>query len=182
MRRRGGAGPSTSAASPEVLPAWHNLKVTACAPQNPVPDAIPKLVYGCPNTSQRRPIEVPIAGAGSVIQSMLLSTHFCRCPVAKSSGFLCPECRVLPAALLLSLILKTAVRVVKLPSYLQGAKRLGAELRYLSKQIANGYITQIKDITLVGDDISKWQFKVLNFDNDVLGACVRVLNNPPSYH
>lgn len=39
----------------------------------------------------------------------------------------------------------------------QGAKRLQAEFKYLTNQIAAGKITQIHDVTPVDDNIFKWQ-------------------------
>lgn len=41
----------------------------------------------------------------------------------------------------------------------QGAKRLQAEFKYLTKQIAAGKVTQIHDVTFVNDNIFKWQVR-----------------------
>lgn len=43
------------------------------------------------------------------------------------------------------------------PCAVQGAKRLQAEFKYLTKQIAAGTITQMHDLTPVADNIFKWQ-------------------------
>lgn len=53
---------------------------------------------------------------------------------------------------------------------LQGAKRLQAELKYMHKQTGEGMMPQISDITTVGDNLSKWQFKVKAFDTDCQGT------------
>lgn len=44
---------------------------------------------------------------------------------------------------------------VRIP--VQGAKRLQAEFKYLTKQIAAGTVTQMHDLTPVADNIFKWQ-------------------------
>lgn len=51
---------------------------------------------------------------------------------------------------------------------MQGAKRLQAEFKYLTKQIAAGKVTQIHNVAPVGDNIFKWQ---------VLHFCVIVINS-----
>lgn len=54
---------------------------------------------------------------------------------------------------------------------LQGSKRLQAELRYMHRQVAKGLSPQISNITTVGDDLSKWRFKVKSFDTDCQAGC-----------
>ena len=43
----------------------------------------------------------------------------------------------------------------------QGAKRLQAEFKYLTKQIAAGTVTQMHDLTPVTDNVFKWQARHL---------------------
>lgn len=53
----------------------------------------------------------------------------------------------------------------------EGAKRLQAELKYMHKQTAEGLVPHISDIMTVGDDLSKWRFKVKAFDTDCQAGC-----------
>ena len=43
-------------------------------------------------------------------------------------------------------------------------------LQYLTKKIKRGEWPQLKDLTIVGDDMTKWRFKLCNFDSDLEGG------------
>lgn len=43
-------------------------------------------------------------------------------------------------------------------------------LQYLTKKIKHGEWPQVKDLTIVGDDMTKWRFKLCNFDSDLEGG------------
>lgn len=43
-------------------------------------------------------------------------------------------------------------------------------LQYLTNKINNGEWPQVKDLTIVGDDMTRWRFKLCNFDNDMEGG------------
>ena len=43
-------------------------------------------------------------------------------------------------------------------------------LQYLTNKVNKGEWPQMKDLTIVGDDINRWRFKLYNFDNDMEGG------------
>ena len=43
-------------------------------------------------------------------------------------------------------------------------------LQYLTNKVNKGEWPQIKDLTIVGDDVNRWRFKLYNFDNDMEGG------------
>lgn len=53
---------------------------------------------------------------------------------------------------------------------MRGVKRVTSEFKYLSNKIKRGEWPQVKDLTVVGDDMSRWRFKLCNFDNDMEGG------------
>ncbi|GMH34444.1 hypothetical protein BSKO_02278 [Bryopsis sp. KO-2023] len=53
---------------------------------------------------------------------------------------------------------------------LNGTKRIIAEYTYIYKLIEDGHSPHLSDLTLVGDNILTWQFKVKNFDEDIPGG------------
>lgn len=50
------------------------------------------------------------------------------------------------------------------------ASNMVAFLQYLNTKISNGEWPQVKDLTIVGDDMTRWRFKLCNFDNDMEGG------------
>lgn len=48
-------------------------------------------------------------------------------------------------------------------------------LQYLTNKIKLGEWPQVQDLTIVGDDMTKWRFKLRNFDSDLEGG--RTLND-----
>lgn len=53
---------------------------------------------------------------------------------------------------------------------MRGMKRIQAEFKYLNNKIIKGEWPQVKDLTVVGDDMTKWRFKLCNFDSDMEGG------------
>jgi len=53
---------------------------------------------------------------------------------------------------------------------LKGVKRIQAEFRHLTKEVAAGKLTFIRDLSLVDDNLSCWRFKLHNFDEDIPGG------------
>ncbi|DBA84151.1 TPA: hypothetical protein ACH3X1_006619 [Trebouxia sp. C0004] len=53
---------------------------------------------------------------------------------------------------------------------MRGVKRVTSEFKYLSNKIKKGEWPQMKDLTVVSDDMSRWRFKLCNFDNDMEGG------------
>ena len=64
-------------------------------------------------------------------------------------------------------------------------------VQYLTNKINRGEWPQVRDLTIVGDDMTKWRFKLCNFDNDLEGGRTvnddlnvrhsRILNAPAPY-
>eukprot|EP00775_Hariotina_reticulata_P008971 gene8971-9146_t len=53
---------------------------------------------------------------------------------------------------------------------LKGVKRIQAEFRHLTREVAAGKLNFIRDLTLVDDTLSSWRFKLHNFDEDIPGG------------